>query len=164
MAAVLTCQHFGVSEASMRATLRNFKGVEHRLEFVREVRGIQYINDSKATNVDSVQVALSAFTEPVVLILGGRDKGNDYTMLQKLIPDRVRAIVAIGESADTIERTFSPIVHVEGAVSMEGAVTAATALASAGDVVLLSPACASFDWFRNYEHRGEVFKQHVGAL
>ena len=164
MAAVLVCQHLGVGEASIRATLRNFKGVEHRLEFVRNVRGIHYVNDSKATNVDSVQVALRSFTEPIVLILGGRDKGNDFSKLQDLVRDHVRSIVAIGDSADTVSELFSPIVHVEKAVSMEGAVTAATALASAGDVVLLSPACASFDWFKNYEHRGDVFKQFVSAL
>ncbi len=164
MAALLMAQHLGVSVASIRATLRNFKGVEHRLEFVRDVRGIQYINDSKATNVDSVAVALKSFIQPVVLILGGRDKGNDYSTIADLVRKHVRSIVAIGESADKVREAFSSIVHVEQAVTMEGAVSAATALATAGDVVLLSPACASFDWFRNYEHRGEVFKEAVRGL
>ncbi len=164
MAAVLTCHHFGVNVASMRATLRNFKGVEHRLEVVRDVRGIRYINDSKATNVDSVRVALSSFTDPVVLMLGGRDKGNDYTLLHDLVREHVRSIVAIGESADTIVEAFKGIVPVEKAASLEGAVSTATARALAGDVVLLSPGCASFDWFSNYEHRGRAFKQLVEAL
>jgi UDP-N-acetylmuramoylalanine--D-glutamate ligase len=164
MAAVLAAQAFGVGVPSLRATLRNFRGVEHRLEFVRELRGVQYVNDSKATNVDSVWYALQAFREPIVLLLGGRDKGNDYTRLQELVESRVRAIVAIGESAGTVVKAFGTLKPVVMASSMEDAVSRAAGLAQQGDVVLLSPACASFDWFRNYEHRGEVFKQLVLAL
>jgi UDP-N-acetylmuramoylalanine--D-glutamate ligase len=164
MAATLAAQLSGVGVPSIRATLKNFKGVEHRLEFVRERNGVKYVNDSKATNVDSVWYALQAFTEPVVLLLGGRDKGNDYTRLDALVKEHVKAIVAIGESADTVVRAFGKTAEVVKAASMEEAVRTAAALAPAGSVVLLSPACASFDWFQNYEHRGRVFKEIVRAL
>jgi UDP-N-acetylmuramoylalanine--D-glutamate ligase len=164
MAAALAARTFGVGAPSLRATLRNFRGVEHRLEFVRELRGVQYVNDSKATNVDAVWYALQAFKEPIVLFLGGRDKGNDYTRLVELVRSNVRAIVAIGESAELVVAAFEGVKPVVSATSMEEAVTRAAGLARAGDIVLLSPACASFDWFRNYEHRGDVFKQLVHGL
>ncbi len=164
MAATLSAQATGVSVPSIRATLKNFKGVEHRLEFVRELDGIKYVNDSKATNVDSVWYALQAFKEPIVLLLGGRDKGNDYGKLFDLARKHVRAVVAIGESAEKVAHAFTGVVIVEKAGSMEEAIRAAKKLAMRGNVVLLSPACASFDWFENYEHRGKVFKQIVNAL
>ncbi|HWP82458.1 MAG TPA: UDP-N-acetylmuramoyl-L-alanine--D-glutamate ligase [Bacteroidota bacterium] len=164
MAATLVGQLCGVSPASIRATLRNFKGVEHRLEFVRVVNGVRYVNDSKATNVDSVWYALQAFDEPIVLLLGGRDKGNDYSKLHDLVERRVRAIVAIGESADKVVAAFGSRKETTKASSMDEAVRLAQSLAKAGDVVLLSPACASFDWFQNYEHRGMVFKELVRQL
>jgi UDP-N-acetylmuramoylalanine--D-glutamate ligase len=164
MAAAVVGQLLGVGSASVRATLKNFKGVEHRLEFVRQVEGVRYFNDSKATNVDSVWYALQAFKEPIVLLLGGRDKGNDYSRLTGLVREHVKAIVALGESADKVERAFSNTTKVTRAASMPGAVHHAKNLAKPGDIVLLSPACASFDWFRNYEHRGQVFKELVHAL
>jgi UDP-N-acetylmuramoylalanine--D-glutamate ligase len=164
MAATLVGQLLGVGSAAIRSTLKNFKGVEHRLEFVREVDGVRYYNDSKATNVDSVWYALQAFNEPIVLLLGGRDKGNDYSRLTDPVKDRVKAIVAIGESADKVEKAFQEITSVTRADSMDGAIQKATSLSVRGDVVLLSPACASFDWFRNYEHRGQVFKELVNRL
>ncbi|MGA2622996.1 MAG: UDP-N-acetylmuramoyl-L-alanine--D-glutamate ligase [Bacteroidota bacterium] len=164
MAATLSAQLLGVKVPSIRATLRNFKGVEHRLEFVREVNGVKYINDSKATNVASVWYALQAYDRPIVLLLGGRDKGNDYTQLYKLVERHVKAIVAIGESADTVVREFSSKTNVVRALSLEAAVNQACALARSGDIVLLSPACASFDWFENYEHRGKMFKEFVEKL
>lgn len=164
MAATVAAQLVGVGPASIRATLRNFKGVEHRLEFVREVTGVRYVNDSKATNVDSVWYALQAFEVPIVLLLGGRDKGNEYSKLAALVRKQVRAIVAIGESADKVEKAFTGIVSVQRATSMDAAVKAAQRLAQKGDVVLLSPACASFDWFQNYEQRGKVFKELVNKL
>ncbi len=164
MAAVLSALPLGIPPASLRATLRNFKGVEHRLEFVRTVGGVMYVNDSKATNVDSVWYALQSFESPIILLLGGRDKGNDYSKLTELVRRHVKYIVAIGESAEKVVRAFTGVVPVATASSMESAVTAAASAASAGDVVLLSPACASFDWFRNYEHRGQVFKEIVNAL
>jgi UDP-N-acetylmuramoylalanine--D-glutamate ligase len=164
MAAALAARVLEVSVSSLRATLKNFKGVEHRLEFVREVKGVVYVNDSKATNVDSVWYALQSFQQPVVVMFGGRDKGNDYSRLQELVRRHVKAVIAIGESADRVVAAFSGIVPVKEARSMGEAVHAAASLAERGDVVLLSPACASFDWFENYEHRGRVFKELVMAL
>ena len=164
MAATLAAQLMGINTASIRATLKNFKGVEHRLEFVREVNGVKYINDSKATNVDSVWYALQAYEEPIVLLLGGRDKGNDYSRLYSLVEKHVKAIIAIGESADAVIRAFSSKVKTTKATTMSEAVKIARELATEGNIVLLSPACASFDWFNNYEHRGKVFKQLVNEL
>ena len=164
MASLLVGSLFGVSSVSMRNTLRNFKGVEHRLEFVREVNGVRYVNDSKATNVDSVWYALQAFEQPLVVLMGGRDKGNDYNRLKELVQARVKAIIAIGESAEKVEGAFKEQTRVIKASTMEQAVRTAAGQASRGDIVLLSPACASFDWFKNYEHRGQVFKELVGKL
>ncbi len=164
MAGVLAAHVMGIPTASVRATLRNFQGVEHRLEFVREFEGVEYVNDSKATNVDSVWYALQSFRRPLVLLLGGRDKGNDYGRLQGLVREHVRTIIAIGESAEKVRLAFVETVPVTVCGSMEDAVQTARRLARRGDIVLLSPACASFDWFENYEHRGRVFKNLVAQL
>ncbi len=164
MAASLVGQLSGVGAASIRATLKNFKGVEHRQEFVRDVNGVRFYNDSKATSVDAVWYALQAFDRPIVLMLGGRDKGNDYARIADLVKKNVRAIVAMGESADKVEQAFSGIKPLRRATSIDEAVLAAQSLAQSGDVVLLSPACASFDWFENYEQRGRVFKELVKNL
>lgn len=164
MAATLAAFALGVKAAAASATLAEFKGVEHRLEFVRELRGVRYVNDSKATNVESVWYALQAYRSPVVLILGGRDKGNDYSKIAPLVSSSVKSIVAVGESADKVVKFFGGTVSVVKAESMQDAVARSTAAAAEGDVVLLSPACASFDWFDNYEHRGRVFKEAVWAL
>ncbi|MBI3194619.1 MAG: UDP-N-acetylmuramoyl-L-alanine--D-glutamate ligase, partial [Ignavibacteriae bacterium] len=164
MAATLASQVMGVPVASFRATLKNFKGVEHRLEFVREVKGVRYINDSKATNVDSVSYGLKAYENPIVLLLGGRDKGNDYSVLHEEVKKHVKTIIAIGESADKVVKSFELLTNIERASSMKQAVEIAYRISGAGDMVLLSPACASFDWFENYEHRGRVFKVCVHQL
>ncbi|MBP8976247.1 MAG: UDP-N-acetylmuramoyl-L-alanine--D-glutamate ligase, partial [Bacteroidetes bacterium] len=164
MVSTLACQFVGVDVETIRSTLVSFKGVEHRLEFVREVNGVKYYNDSKATNVDSVWYALQAFNEPIVLLLGGRDKGNDYSRLIPLVRQNVKAIVAIGESAEKVEKAFLGTTVIKRAESMEEAISVAKFLALPGDIVLLSPACASFDWFQNYEHRGNVFKELVQKL
>lgn len=164
MAATLAARASGAGVASLRATLKSFKGVEHRLEFVREREGVRFVNDSKATNVDAVWYALQSFTSPIVLLLGGRDKGNDYGRLEELVRTRVKAVIAIGESAATVQAFFGPIVPTRTASGMAEAVRMAAGSASRGDVVLLSPACASFDWFDNYEHRGRVFKELVMHL
>jgi UDP-N-acetylmuramoylalanine--D-glutamate ligase len=161
MAATLAALALRVSPASLRATLRNFKGVEHRLEFVREVDGVTYVNDSKATNVDSVWYALRSFRRPLIVLIGGRDKGNDYMRLLGPVREHAKAVVAIGESADKVAGAFGPVVRTVRALSLQEAVDRARELAAAGDVVLLSPACASFDWFRDYEHRGKAFKEIV---
>jgi UDP-N-acetylmuramoylalanine--D-glutamate ligase len=164
MAAVLVGKLLGVDATLIQSTLKAFEGVEHRLEFVRRLNNVSYYNDSKATNVDSVWFALQSFKEPIVLFLGGRDKGNDYSRLIELVRRQVKAIIAIGESANLVEQSFKGATVITKASSMEEAVAIARFLAQPGDVVLLSPACASFDWFKNYEHRGEVFKQLVNKL
>jgi UDP-N-acetylmuramoylalanine--D-glutamate ligase len=125
---------------------------------------VKYVNDSKGTNVDSVWYALQSFDAPIVIMLGGRDKGNDYSRLRDLMRKHARAVVAIGESADKVVQAFGSEFTVRKAASMEEAVLAGQELAQPGDVVLLSPACASFDWFENYEHRGRVFKELVKNL
>jgi len=164
MAATLAAQAMGVPAGTIASTLMSFQGVEHRLEFVRELDGVKYVNDSKGTNVDSVWYALQSFDAPIVIMLGGRDKGNDYSRLRDLMRKHARAVVAIGESADKVVQAFGSEFTVRKAASMEEAVLAGQELAQPGDVVLLSPACASFDWFENYEHRGRVFKELVKNL
>jgi UDP-N-acetylmuramoylalanine--D-glutamate ligase len=161
MAASLAATLRGVPADAIAKTLREFRGVEHRLEFIRDLDGVRYINDSKATNVDSVWYALQSYDRPLVVLIGGRDKGNDYSRLNDLVRKHVKSIVAIGESADKVVSAFSSIVTTRKADDMPAAVAEARRLAASGDIVLLSPACASFDWFTNYEHRGQVFKQLV---
>ncbi len=164
LAAALAAKVMDIQTETICQTLKQFKGVEHRLEFVREINGVKYINDSKATNVDSVYYALNAINEPIILLLGGRDKGNDYSKLGELIKLKVKAIVAIGESAEKVYNELSGFKTVQIVTSMDEAMNTAAKFAAAGDVVLLSPACASFDWFDNYEHRGNVFKELVNKL
>jgi UDP-N-acetylmuramoylalanine--D-glutamate ligase len=148
----------------LRDSIRRFKGVEHRIEFVAEVNGVRFYNDSKATNVDSTRKALEAFERNVVLILGGKDKGSDYTGLAPLIAGRVKRIVLIGAASEKIARQLAGSAPMVRAGSMEAAVARAAEAAAGGDVVLLAPACASFDMFDNYEHRGRVFKDEVHKL
>lgn len=164
MASVISAKIFGIEKDYIRKTLENFKGVEHRLEYVRELEGIKYYNDSKATNVNSVWYALKGFSEKLVLILGGKDKGNDYTQIEKEVLAHCKHIVAIGSSAQKVYDFFNGKISAEKAGDMKDAVLKCRAAASPGDVVLLSPACASFDMFDNYEHRGKVFKEIVNSL
>lgn len=144
--------------------IRRFKGVEHRIEFVAEISGIKFYNDSKATNVDSTVKALEAFERGIIVILGGKDKGSDYTVLAPLIRSRVKQVILIGAASDKIAEHLEGTVSMARARSMEDAVLKAMEVAAAGDVVLLAPACASFDMFDNYEHRGRVFKESVYKL
>ena len=164
MAVIIAANCIGLPQEKIIEGLRSFNGVEHRLEFVKEINGVKYINDSKATNVDSVWYALRSFTEPLFLILGGQDKGNDYDQIKELVEQKVEKIYAIGSSAETVFKYFHSIVKVEIKDSMEACVKAANQDTRDGDIVLLSPACASFDMFENYEHRGRVFKQLVEDL
>jgi len=164
MASVISAKLLGIDKAVMQKTLQNFKGVEHRLEFVREINGIKFYNDSKATNVNSVWYALQGFNEKIVLILGGRDKGNDYEEIKKEVMKYVKYIVAIGESKQKVYNFFKGVVPVAMANDMEDAVNKTAAIAKKNEVVLLSPACASFDMFENYEHRGREFKRIVNSL
>ena len=164
MAVIITAKIFDFDNEKIKEGLRTFKGVEHRLELVREIGGVKYINDSKATNVDSVWYALQSFDEPIFLILGGQDKGNDYQRIKNLVEDKVKKIFAIGSSAEKVFNFFHSTVKVELKVSLEDVVNSVSKEAISGDVVLLSPACASFDMFDNYEHRGKVFKGAVNNL
>lgn len=164
LAAAISARAFGIGKEVISATLREFAGVEHRIEFVREIRGIRFYNDSKATNTDSMSVALESFDGNIVLIMGGREKGNDYTAVDGLIRKKVKAIVAVGETRDKIIGHFGNIVSVEAAEDMKDAVEKAFRSAVNGDTVLLSPACKSFDMFDSFEHRGEVFKKIVSEL
>ncbi len=165
MAAALAARTLGVGFTHIREGLRTFPGVVHRLEPVRELEGVRYINDSKATNVDSLRYALNSFAEPIVLIAGGKGKKNEYDAILQLIREKVSAVVLVGDEAEAMERAFAPLTRtIRAGYSMEAAVDAARAAANRGDVVLLSPACASFDMFRNYEHRGETFKKIVNDL
>jgi UDP-N-acetylmuramoylalanine--D-glutamate ligase len=164
MASIIASKIYKIKDVDIDRTLTEFKGVEHRLEFVKELNGIKFYNDSKATNVNSVWYALQGFAEPIVLILGGRDKGNDYTEIQKEVEKYVKHIVALGESRDKVYNFFKDIVPVTLADDMEDAVRKAYWKADANNIVLLSPACASFDQFENYEHRGREFKRIVNEL
>lgn len=154
----------GISDKQLKKSFSDFAGVEHRLEKYIKVRGVQFINDSKATNVNSVWYALQSINDPIVLILGGKDKGNDYGILKDLIRRKVKAIVAMGVDNSRIIETFSEIKEVYDTNSMKQAVQIAYNLANETEVVLLSPACASFDLFKNYEERGNQFKQEVRQL
>jgi UDP-N-acetylmuramoylalanine--D-glutamate ligase len=154
----------GASSESMRETAKRFDPVEHRLEFVAEIEGVKFYNDSKATSVDATLKALEAFAhEPgkVVLILGGRGKKAPYAPLESLVRDKVRKLVLIGEDADTIASELGEFAPFERATDMKDAVTRSFKAAEKGDVVLLAPACASFDMFDSFEHRGKVFKEEV---
>lgn len=164
MAATIIAKLNGLNNNDIKNALRSFKGVEHRLEFVREIDGVTFVNDSKATNIDSVIRALRSFDNPIFLILGGKDKGNDYNAIKDLVISKVKKIYAIGVSADKIFNFFRKDVKIEIKTSLEECVAAAINEARPNDIVLLSPACASFDMFDNYEHRGKVFKKAVMNL
>jgi UDP-N-acetylmuramoylalanine--D-glutamate ligase len=164
MAVIIAAKIYGLDNERIREALGSFKGVEHRLEFVREIDGVIYINDSKGTNVDSVWYALRSFDNPIFLILGGQDKGNDYNKIKDLVLKKVKKIYAIGSSAEKVFNFFHHDIKVEIKGTLEEVVITANSEARKNDVVLLSPACASFDMFDNYEHRGEVFKEAVNKL
>ena len=154
----------GCQAEQVRDAVRHFKAVEHRLEFVARVADVDYYNDSKATNVDATIKALESFPANVHLILGGKDKGSDYTMLHDLLRQRVKRVYTIGAAAAKIESQIQGAAEVEHAETLENAVRRASESAVAGDVILLAPACASFDQFQSYEHRGRVFKETVHSL
>jgi UDP-N-acetylmuramoylalanine--D-glutamate ligase len=163
LAAVCAAALMGCAPDKIREAVREFKAVEHRLEFVAAIRGVDYYNDSKATNVDATIKALESFPANIHLILGGKDKGSDYSVLNDLLRQRVKRVYTIGAAAAKIESQIKDVevVHAE---TLENALRRANAVAEAGDVVLLAPACASFDQFKNYEERGRVFKEIVQSL
>lgn len=165
MAASLAAALIEIKKEKIREAVQNFHSLEHRMEPVATVRGVEFINDSKATNVNSTWYALESMTKPVILILGGIDKGNDYSLIANLVKEKVKAIICLGIDSRKIHEFFgnmiSPIVNTGSASE---AVHAAFHFSNKGDVVLLSPACASFDLFKNYEDRGNQFKQAVREL
>jgi len=164
LASIISARAFEIKKELIRDTLMSFPGVEHRIEFVRELNGICFYNDSKATNIDSLIVALESFEGNLILILGGRETGNDYSIINKLISERVKEIIAIGETKDKILKHFEKIKKVIAANSLEEAVSKAMESGKPGDIVLLSPACKSFDMFDSFEHRGKEFKKAVNKL
>jgi UDP-N-acetylmuramoylalanine--D-glutamate ligase len=154
----------GADPSAIASGVKTFKGVEHRLEFVAEIAGVAFYNDSKATNVDAAVKAVEAFPGSLLVILGGKDKGSPYTPLREPLRQRARAAILIGAAAEKIASELSDAVPVERAGTLERAVALAMEMAKPGDVVLLAPACSSFDQFENYEHRGRVFKDLVAKL
>src|SRR3954471_16908870 len=164
LAAVCAAVLAGCKPAQIMSAVREFRAVEHRLEFVANINGVEYYNDSKATNVDATIKALESFPSGIHLILGGKDKGSDYSILNALLRERVKRVYTIGAAAEKIEeqtRSSAPTLRTE---TLETAVRKAAEVAMPGEVVLLAPACASFDQFTSYEHRGKVFKELVNAL
>lgn len=163
--AVAVAKRLGIEDSIIQEALNTFENIAHRLESVAIIDGVEYINDSKATNVDSVYFALMAMEKPIIWIVGGEDKGNDYQQLMPLVEERVKAIVCLGIDNQKIIKTFGQkVARIEETKSAEAAVNKAKDLAEPGDVVLLSPACASFDLFKNYIDRGDQFRSVVLAL
>ncbi len=164
MAAGIAAKIYDIRKEDIRESLSGFEGVEHRLEYIMRVHGIHFINDSKATNVNSTWYALESMKNPTIWILGGVDKGNDYNALMDLVNEKVKAIIALGIDNSKIHKAFEGVKEIIDVTSMEEAVRAAYYLGNDGDNVLLSPACASFDLFENYEDRGRKFKEAVRLL
>ena len=164
LAAVCAARLAKIPAESIRASVAAFRAVEHRLELVRKVNGVEFYNDSKATNVDAAMKAVASFGGGIHLILGGKDKDSDYGTMSGLLKERVKAVYTIGTAAEKIERQLHGVVKMVQAGTMQTAVQQAAKAAVAGDVVLLSPACSSFDQFENYEHRGRVFREIVNEL
>jgi len=162
LAAVCACRLAGAPAKNMPRAIEAFKAVEHRLEYVATINGVDYYNDSKATNVDAAAKAVAAFSAGIHLILGGKDKGSDYTLLSQLLRERVLAVYTIGSAAAKIESHLRGVVSLHSCETLANAVNAAAGAARPGEIVLLAPACSSFDQFENYEHRGRVFKELVG--
>lgn len=164
LASLILCRRLGVEPEQMVKSLRKFKGVEHRIEYVGERDGVTFWNDSKATNVDSLEKALLAFDKPIVLLAGGRDKKAAYDRLSQLVRSKVKTLVLMGEAADLMYAAWGQLVPTVQVKNMEDAVSLAANNAVSGDVVLLSPACSSFDMFKDYEERGRFFKRCVRAI
>jgi UDP-N-acetylmuramoylalanine--D-glutamate ligase len=164
LAAVCAAKLAGIASDSIRKTVAAFQSVEHRLELVRTVAGVEYYNDSKATNVDATMKAIASFPGGIHLILGGKDKNSDYTELAPLLRERVLTVYTIGSAAEKIERELAGVVKIKQAETLDKAVKEAAAVAKPGEVVLLAPACSSFDQFESYEHRGRFFRDQVQAL
>jgi UDP-N-acetylmuramoylalanine--D-glutamate ligase len=164
LAAVLISLTQGVKLETIERALKEFKPLAHRMESIREIEGIEFLDDSKATNIDATKRALESIDKMVVLIAGGRSKGSDFGAIRDQIRSKVKKMILIGEAAPLIEKAFSNIVETERALTLEDATSRAYKVAKKNEVVLLSPMCSSFDMFRDYEHRGEVFCQTVRKI
>ena len=164
MAAAITAKIWQLSNENIRDSLMLFQGVEHRLEFVSSIGGADYINDSKATNINAAWYALSSYSRPIIWIAGGLGDNNDYTLLDKLVDKNVKAIITIGQEEENIFSHYASSKPCYKAGELLNAVKIAHDISENGDVVLFSPACKSFDQFLNFEHRGEVFKHSVLSL
>ena len=161
IAALNVCKILNLKSEEIVNSVKKFKAPEHRLEFVAEINGIKYYNDSKATNIDSVKMALTAFDDPIILILGGRDKDSNFTLLSNAIKEKVKILILTGESANKIESQLKKVIQPIIVPNFQNAIEKAINMATKNDIVLLSPACASFDAFKNYKERGQVFKKIV---
>jgi UDP-N-acetylmuramoylalanine--D-glutamate ligase len=164
MASALVGHIFGIPISRMRKSIKNFKGLEHRLEKVLTLEGIDFYNDSKATNVDATLKSIQSFDRKIILVMGGRDKGGDFKKLRKAIKEKVKKIILIGEAKEKIRGALDSIVEFSASSSLEEAVAIGFSEAGPGEVVLLAPACTSFDMFENFEERGKVFKREVFDL
>jgi UDP-N-acetylmuramoylalanine--D-glutamate ligase len=164
LACVLVGALAGIKPASMRNTIRNFTGLKHRFETISIIDGVEYIDDSKGTTVDSTLRALESCTRPVVLIAGGKDKNSDYSLIRDIVREKVKCLVLIGEAKNRIRGLLGEVVQTREAVTMQEAVELSGTLAKAGDLVLLSPMCSSFDMFKDYKERADVFKKAVLRL
>jgi UDP-N-acetylmuramoylalanine--D-glutamate ligase len=164
LAAALAATLLGADSGSIIHVLQNFRGLPHRMETVRRKDGVLWVNDSKATNIDSMQCALKSYSNPIILIAGGRDKNTDFTPLRSLIEQKTKAVIVMGEAAEKLARTWNGIAGLVRVTSLSEAVKRAEQLAEAGDVILLSPGCASFDMFENFEDRGTQFRELVQRL
>jgi len=164
LAAAAAASAVGAAAADIAAALRRYPGLPHRLELVAEVGGVRYVNDSKGTNVGAVVKSLAGYDDGVILIAGGKDKGGDFAPLRPLVATRVKTLLLLGQARDAIRDQLADACPMEEAPTLEAAVARAAEIAAPGDTVLLSPACASFDMFRDFEHRGEVFRQAVRDL
>ena len=165
MAACIATATLDIRKEKIREAVTTFQSLEHRMEYVATIRGVEFINDSKATNINSTWYALESMSKPTILILGGVDKGNDYSLLEELVKEKVKAIICLGKDNRKIHEAFGHYVStIVNTASAAEAVHASFHFATKGDVVLLSPSCASFDLFKNYEDRGNQFKKAVKEL
>ena len=164
LATLATGLVLNLDREEMLCSIRDFSGLPHRLEFVRDIEGVKFINDSKGTNIGAVIKSLNSFSEPIILIAGGKDKGSDYRLLKRYIKKKVKSIIILGEAKDKIKEAVNGECEVDLVENLQEAVKKSFQKAVAGDIVLLSPACASFDMFRDFEDRGNQFKEIVRRI
>jgi len=164
MASAIVGHLFSVTVSSIRESIKSFKGLEHRLEKVSNIKGVEFYNDSKATNVEAAITSIGSFKQPIILILGGRDKGGDFKKLRKPVLEKVKKVLLIGEAKEKIKEALNNSIPMSYVTTLEEAVEEGFASANPGEIVLLAPACTSFDMFSNFEERGKIFKKEVFSL